>query len=103
MSKASTKREGEDETAWDRFGYESDEDARKAVEQNITTLTRFDPKSMGCFGLRNVQTGIPFFFTFSEDGKTKMVNMAIGCRLAARLLRDAVGRQRPREGIRSCG
>jgi len=81
MSKAGTKRDGEDETAWDRFGYESDDEATQAVEQNIATLTRFDPRSMGCFGLRNVQTGIPFFFTFSEDGQTKMVNMVIGCRL----------------------
>jgi len=81
MSKAGTKRDGEDQTAWDRFGYEDADAARKAVEQNITTLTRFDPRSMGCFGLRNVQTGIPFFFTFSEDGETKMVNMVIGCRL----------------------
>ncbi len=81
MSKASTKRDGEDSTAWDRFGYESDDEAREAVDQNITTLTRFDPRAMGCFGLRNVQTGIPFFFCFSADGETKMVNMAIGCRL----------------------
>lgn len=81
MSKASTKRDGETETAWERFGYDSDDAARAAVEQNITTLTRFDPRSLGCFGLRNVQTGIPLFFCFDEDGETRMVNMAIGSRL----------------------
>jgi len=100
MSKAGTKREGDDKTAWDRFGYESDDDARAAVETNITTLTRYDPRSLGCFGFRSVQCGMPIFTCFSDDGGTKLVNMTIGNRLPIDFAEnqwDAKARNKPAE------
>lgn len=83
MNADSTK-DSEGLTAWNRFGYENDGDAYKAILVNVGTLCRFHPKVLNCFGLRNVQTGIPIFKAWdgtSVDDLSECVCMSIGARL----------------------
>jgi len=83
MSDASTL-DDNGHTAYDRFGYENDEDAFKAILVNVGTLCRFHPKVLNCFGLRNVQSGIPIFKAWdgtTVDDMSECVCMSVGARL----------------------